>query len=127
MSPYWTTYTLSLDSLNVADEDIFIAFRHTGTDGYILALDNIKVFVNDPVSVSEHQLSKVQISPNPFNNIIHLNVNNPENLRYQIIDISGKTIVDNVLNTTQLDLSILENGVYFLSVEGFAIEKIIKQ
>jgi hypothetical protein len=127
MTPYWTTYTLSLDSLNVANEDIFITFRHIGYDGYILALDNIKVFVNDPVSVSENNLSKVKIAPNPFQNYLNLNVNVAENLNYQIIDISGKTIVSDVLNTTQLDLSFLENGIYFLAVEGFAVEKIVKQ
>jgi hypothetical protein len=127
MSPYWTNYTVSLDSLNIANEDIFITFRHTGYDGFILALDNIKVYVNDPVSITESNLEKIKIAPNPFENFLNINVNAAESLNYSILDISGKTVIAGVLNTNQLDLSQLESGMYLLIVEGYKIEKIIKK
>jgi hypothetical protein len=123
VNPYWTNYVVSLDSVSVANEDIFIAFRHTGNDQFILAIDNIKVWVEDPISVSENKLESLSIVPNPSNSNINLNI--PTNTPFQIFDITGKVIVADSYSGN-INVSEFSNGIYFIKVKGYQVEKLIK-
>ncbi len=123
VSPYWTNYIVSLDSVGVANEDIFIAFRHTGNDQFILAIDNIKVWIEDPVSVFENDLASLSIAPNPSNSIINLNI--PTNTPFQILDVTGKVITaDSYVGN--INISDFSNGIYFIKVKGYQVEKLVK-
>jgi hypothetical protein len=125
MAPEWTKYTISLDSVgNVANEDVFIAFRHLSTDNYILALDNIEVFVNDPVSVSENQVSEISFYPNPSDNGLFF-VNGLANELYEVFDISGKLVASGNIRANQIDLSQLEAGSYFIKVGDYKPSQVI--
>jgi hypothetical protein len=123
VNPYWTNYVVSLDSVGVANQDIFIAFRHTGNDNFILAIDNIKVWIEDPISVSENVENTLSIFPNPTNGILNLNV--PLNTSFQIMDLAGKVIL-NESYTGNINVSEFSNGVYFIKIEGYATTKFIK-
>lgn len=123
VNPYWTNYVVSLDSVNVANEDIFIAFRHRGDDQYILAIDNIKVWIEDPISVNENSKQTMSIFPNPATNQINLNI--PMRASFQIIDLTGKVITTENYSGN-IDVSNLSSGVYFIKVSGFLTQKFIK-
>lgn len=115
MDPDWTNYTVSLDSLGLANESVFIAFRHISTDNYILALDNIKVHIDDPVSVVEENAS-MSIYPNPSDNGFFY-IGGSINATYKVFDISGKTVKTGLLSTNQIDLSFLDAGSYFIQLD----------
>lgn len=79
-------------------------------------------------------------TPNPVNSILHINCFNQgakNNLRSLIItDISGKQIINEVLNYTgiylnkDIDLTNLESGIYFVKLsteKSSSVKKIIKQ
>ena len=123
VNPYWTNYTVSLDSVGIANEDIFIAFRHTGNDQFILAIDNIKVWIEDPVSVNEKDGKTLSLFPNPTVSILNLNA--PLNAQYQILDITGKVMASDSFNGS-INVGNFSNGVYFINVEGFNTQKFIK-
>jgi len=123
VNPYWTNYVVSLDSISVANEDIFITFRHTGNDQFILAIDNIKVWIEDPISVSENNLESLKIFPNPSNSTINLNI--PNNTPYQILDITGKVITTDSY-VGNINVSEFSNGIYYLKVKGYQVEKLVK-
>lgn len=123
VNPYWTNYVVSLDSISVANDDIFITFRHTGNDQFILAIDNIKVWIEDPVSITENNTGSINIFPNPSSSSISMNI--PNNTPFQIIDIAGKVIVtDNY--TGSINVSDFSNGIYFIKAKGYQVEKLVK-
>ncbi len=69
---------------------------------------------------------KVSVFPNPSNGIFNIEGQNITNLK--LIDIKGKNIDVEFNSFTKLDLSSLENGVYFLKItttEGSTMRKLI--
>ncbi|MCB9189655.1 MAG: choice-of-anchor J domain-containing protein [Flavobacteriales bacterium] len=122
MSPTWTNYTLSLDSLDIAGQNVFIAFRHISTDNYILALDNIKVVIDDPVSVEENNNSLI-FYPNPsVNGIFYSNALMDG---FEIYDLAGKLVKIGQPKSNFADLSSLDKGVYLIKVGDYIPTKVI--
>ncbi|WP_258540772.1 T9SS-dependent choice-of-anchor J family protein [Parvicella tangerina] len=125
MSPNWTNYTISLDSLGIANQSVFIAFRHISTDNYILALDNIEVTIDDPVSVTENE-NAFTIYPNPSDNgIFYTDLN--QNTSYEVFSVSGKLMDKGTIQGNTLNLSHLQSGVYFCKANNSNPRKIIIQ
>lgn len=122
MNPLWTNYTLSLDSLDIAGQPVFIAFRHISTDNYILALDNIKVVIDDPVSLQE-RVNSLSLYPNPSSNGFFYSDFLIED--YEIYDLTGKLVINGQIKSHLVDLSSLEKGSYLLKVGNYAPAKVI--
>ncbi len=123
MSPYWTTYKISLDSLNLQNQTINIAFRHFGNDQYLLALDNIIVESDNPIGIIENHLNELSFYPNPAKKDIIIN-NLEMPLKYWIYNSIGKVVSVGVV-MDKIDLQSLEYGMYFLQIEGFNTKKLI--
>jgi len=73
-----------------------------------------------------------EVYPNPAKNYIHIHCNNSalnkEKTKYQILDISGKLMQQDILSLDRIDISKLKQGLYFLHIrsnDGVFIEKII--
>jgi hypothetical protein len=82
------------------------------------------------VSVKNNEELILQITPNPFANSIEV-VTNKNIVSAEIIDITGKTKVLEVINGTNatIDTHNLSNGVYFIRVnngETIITKRIIK-
>lgn len=91
---------------------------------------------NEPVGVNELDNNLIKISPNPFKNVITLENNSSEfnidNTFIQIVNALGVIVVENKqTNSSKLDLSKLDNGVYFLNLysenELISKQKIVKE
>ncbi len=73
----------------------------------------------------------VKLYPNPVNNELNLSINSPlpDNVKLQIVDASGKMIrqqarqVATGSNSLTIDITKLASGVYYLSIQGNAINK----
>lgn len=114
VSPNWHNYSVSLDVLGIANEDVFIAFRHVSTDDYILALDNIKVTIDAPVAVHENN-NEISIYPNPSKNGFFY-IEGCQHESYEVFDINGKIVANGTLNSNLTNLSYLEKGYYWIKV-----------
>ena len=81
--------------------------------------------------IPETQNGDYIIYPNPTSGIINLKIQPDEDvLRVLVSDISGKIVFRDDNGNSVIDLSVLENGVYFVKIEtnnGTHIEKIIIQ
>lgn len=67
----------------------------------------------------------VNLYPNPTNQYINVNdvkINTP----YQIHNQLGKLVLKGKINQ-QINIESLTNGIYFLSIEGYAVQKIVKR
>ena len=80
-------------------------------------------------SLSNNQFtenSKLKIYPNPSEGIVRISTENPS--KVAVVDISGKTVfsMENVTNQTPLNLSSLQKGVYFATVNDGNTEQTLK-
>lgn len=114
-----------------AGTSIRIAFRNDGVDQYIMFLDNISI--TGTLSNDEFFSSKFNTYPNPAKDVV--TINSSDNIAINsisVVDINGRTVKSLDLNNvteTQLNVSDLTSGVYFInvnSVDGKAVKKFIK-
>lgn len=121
-----------IDVTAYAGNDVLIRFESINRQGNNLFLDNIWVYQGvTPVGISEKvTLQFISIYPNPTQHTITLDVGN--NLlmqaRVEIIDLLGKSLMKNTIaaTKTQLDLSHLSNGIYFVKFSNEVGEKVFK-
>ena len=132
--PYWINREKNLDAY--AGQPIYIAFRHYANNKFILALDNIEVFADITFSVDENYLDKsISIYPNPSTGIINIQLNDDVQstmrvAQCKVFDITGKELINTPIQSrgAEVNLSHLQNGVYFLQIEtllGLTNKKII--
>lgn len=65
-----------------------------------------------------------KVYPNPVKNVLHIDHLN-DNPKFKIHDVSGRVLIAG--NGSKVDISTLENGVYFIKVENLQPTKIIKE
>ena len=75
----------------------------------------------DLVGVEEIGLGEVTLFPNPSNGVTYINVQNPKGhtLKMSIVDITGKTVRENVVlnsTTNEINTKNLNAGLYFLNI-----------
>lgn len=122
VSPYWTNYSINLDDLGINNQNVHFAFRHFATDQYILALDNIAISINDPVSVKENNQTSFSFYPNPAKNSINL-TNVVDNSLVTITDLNGKTVLSQIYTNSIINID-LAKGLYLIEINN-SIQKLI--
>jgi hypothetical protein len=78
-------------------------------------------------SLTENQLVKVSVSPNPANEVVNFNID-AENFMITLVDMAGKVVATSTSN--DMNISSLNNGLYTYLVNtanGVATGKLIKQ
>ena len=106
----------------------YIALRYAVTaDTWFLGVDDIKITAPGVVGINDEIVSVVNIYPNPTTGIVNIDA---EGLNKVVVyDVTGR-IMKSVANESTIDISNLEAGVYFFSVEtanGSAMKKLVKE
>jgi hypothetical protein len=125
----WTDYEFNLSELGYNSETIYIAFVLNTFDGFKFGLDDVKSWINDPVSVLSLEKNELTVFPNPFQDKI--NIPDFHKLEKVIIkDLNGKEIYSQKIKKQDLDLSFLDEGIYFLEMyfldSTISTQKIVK-
>ena len=83
-----------------------------GANGEVATTKSTK---NELVSVQELEMepSEINIYPNPASEKLYVKLSQEKSARYTLIDASGKVVLSGELKT-EIDVSSLEKGVYFL-------------
>ena len=81
-------------------------------------------------SISAENKANPIIFPNPADDFIYLkNIGNSEIINIKIFDVFGKNVLNTKLNNSQIDVSKLNSGIYFLKIfdenQNVFIKKII--
>lgn len=89
----------------------------------------IDLFVGGNVGINEQSIETISIYPNPFSSTIYFNDTKVIGMNYYIFNSQGNQIQSGILSNNQLDLSRLQNGIYFIRVGNSTKlnKKIIKQ
>lgn len=118
-------YTVDLSSY--AGQSIYIAFRHYNiTDMYALCLDDINVTAG--ATGIEDINATANVYPNPAQDVVNVNAASQIS-NIELFNIAGQKVSTfNVNNTTtQIDVTELANGIYFLKInteDGMITKKI---
>ena len=90
---------------------------HTNVSGCD-SIEYLEIIINHTV-VYENILKNVEVYPNPTSDIITLKgINSHENISYiHLLDIEGTLLRKIGINETQVDLSSLSAGIYFIEIK----------
>lgn len=93
-----------------------------------VTVNRIIRITNPVLSTNQFEQNKIKVYPNPVKEIIYLS--NIEKVEYEIVDITGKSILRGISNENNINVSNLEKGIYILKMKekGNIINKrIIKE
>ncbi|MCG2611583.1 T9SS type A sorting domain-containing protein [Flavobacterium sp. SM15] len=131
-SDLYNTANVSIDlAAYLGMSNLKIKFEYIGTDADAVSVDDI--VVDGTLSTNDFLSSKFSVYPNPAKNFVTVTSKNSAAINKVVItDINGRTVnsidVDGVTET-QINISELNAGVYFLNIdtnEGTATKKIVK-
>lgn len=120
----WTEQTVDLSAY--AGQNVRIAFVHQSNDKFGLLLDEVSV--SGTSSIDENSTS-FSIFPNPATTVLNVNAEGYNTL--EIVNLLGQTVYTaNATSNMQINVSNLNNGVYFVRMNGengTATQKFIKK
>lgn len=123
-STSWTTY----NGVIPADAK-YLMINYNTNYQYYLIIDDLRIEANheDPSSIDGAFANDINIFPNPTTGIVNIEA---EGLNKVVVyDVTGRMMMS-VANESTIDISNLEAGVYFFSVEtenGSAMRKLVKE
>ncbi len=123
----WTTRQVSLSANGYNSETVYLAFVNNTEDGFILYLDDLYAWKEDPVSVNEIAAAiHVNVYPNPTAEIVNVETS-AQLIQIELLSLNGDLMLSS--KNASLNLSNYPVGVYFLKVvteEGIVVKRIIK-
>jgi hypothetical protein len=117
---------------NLAGTSFRIAFQNDGNDQYVMFLDNITVTATVTASAEDFFANNLKIYPNPTNGMINLSSTTTLINNVSVTDLNGRIVKSfnlSGISQTELNVSDLTSGMYFVSVEtdlGKGTTKIVK-
>lgn len=130
-----TSVTTVADSSGNANNGALTNFARTGTTSNFLSGSPIttgNTCTTLTLSNSNFEIANnIKMYPNPTNNFVTVELSNLTNAKLQVLDITGKILRNQVLNTSSntVDVQQLPSGMYLFKVssnEGTATSKIVK-
>lgn len=112
-------------SYEFREEDDLIYLDITNVEGSVATFSN--------VTLSNTNFEKVELSiyPNPTSNLLHIETSQTDISRVEIFDVQGKRVMQvSATNLSEIDVSQLINGMYFLKVstsDGELTRKFVKK
>lgn len=81
---------------------------------------------NTNTSISEIPTSIINIYPNPATDKVFIETT--KSIQIQLLNLQGKILFEKYIKSNEyIDVSYLNNGIYFLKSEGISIQKLIIQ
>ena len=90
----------------------------TGSGGVSSTGTQIPYEVSQILNVDDFNSSITKVFPNPTESILNIHLNTIQNLKYQLIDLSGRKVTSGELNTLQskIELTSIETSIYILNI-----------
>ncbi len=85
-----------------------------------------KLTVTAASGINDNLSQELSVYPNPASDIIHLNGETPMGAYARIFDLSGRLVLEQLIDGQEIDIHQLSNGAYMLNV-GSSVYKIIKK
>ena len=124
----WQTVYLDLSAIadDVSFNHIFIFIGRGDSQNTTFYIDDFKgPYLQGTASVNDFNSTVFSIYPNPAKDKVYINnLNGTKNIR--IFDINGRVIKEQVIESNELSIESLSNGLYFLEING-QVKKLLKK
>lgn len=89
-----------------------------GTGGSTSVGPQIPFEISQILSIDEFSDAIAKVFPNPADNFLNVHLNSLDDLKYQLIDLSGRKVTSGELNSLQskIELTSLETSIYILNI-----------
>lgn len=127
--PEWTERSVNLSDSGYNDTPIHIAFVNNTNNGFKLYLDDVRIEIEDPVSIKDYEAELFVIYPNPTSTTLKISTKSTYH-SYRIFDASGKLILFENKPLLSIDVTPLEKGMYFIQLDsesGSTTQRFIKE
>jgi len=115
---YFSRRGVELDVEGYANQDVFIAFQNNTSNGYILLIDDVKVLNAETASIQSSSIaSTISVFPNPTADLLNISADQ-KIISATVYSAAGQQLITGQSN--QLDVSSLNNGLYFIQIETIA-------
>ena len=128
-APVFDSYVHSMDEttgemVDVAPEGILFLTADENHSEYDVLISSHEVsgtttifkIEDNTIGLEENNDVNITVYPNPVVNTLNIEGNFQFGSTYTLTDVNGKVIQSNILNTNTIDVSLLNNGVYILSI-----------
>lgn len=114
--PVWTQRSINLSDSGYVDMNVYLAFVNHTNQGFKLYVDNVKVEINNPVSIENASVAEVLLFPNPTSSHEVAIFCESEIVEITFIDASGRIVSHEKNPEGIIDVSTLETGLYFTRI-----------
>jgi hypothetical protein len=125
--PYWKSYSINLADYGFVNQDVFVAFKNSTKNGYVLQIDNVRITGDDPANIENKENDiQIDIYPNPTTDLLNIKGDVVQSI--EVYSISGQLMMS-VNQVNQIDVSNLSRGAYYVKVltsNGVVTKKIVK-
>lgn len=122
----WTNRVVDLSAY--AGQQVYIAFIQNSNNMNIIAIDNIKLLGDAGINtgIVKHTNPAVHVFPNPATD--KFVIENAAGMQVKIYDVSGKIVVNTLLqqNTETVNISRLASGIYFVEMQDQQTRSTVK-
>ena len=119
----WTEYSYSLPAGTK-----YVAINCTSNDVFALFIDDVTISA-ESTSINENTSNTVSIYPNPATTVLNVDAEGYNTV--EIVNILGQVVYGaNATSNMQINVSLLDNGVYFVRLSGAngtATQKFVKK
>jgi len=127
----WVTVHVTNVTSNYFSQNFKFKFRFEGEGGNNFYLDDINLYAGAPsneivlgINEFNESINDISLYPNPTDGELNVSFSASKNkdMQFQVLDITGKIIQNNVVNAVQgsnlvlLDTQIFAAGSYFLKI-----------
>ncbi len=127
----WTGGSVSIDNGNEGLLQTYINAPDAGTstiryyvnDGSTF-LDSVDVVYTFAASIQENPSLLLNVSPNPANNVLNINMTGVNKADVKIVDVLGNIVFNETVaeTTKKVDVSKFRNGIYFVTVDAEGVK-----
>jgi len=99
------------------ESEVSVKFRCINSHEQNLYIDDIRIFGDSMIPVTEHELSNFNIYPNPVINELFVQFDTREKWNLSLRAVNGKIVLAEDEKPEKLNLEHLPSGIYFLEVQ----------
>ena len=118
----WSSVDIPLTAFPSLDLSKIFQMKFYGLDGanadgsYDIYLDNIYLYTGTALSVDKINVLNVNMYPNPANGVVYFSTTANDALTVSVFDLLGKQVMDAQNVQSQLNISSLNPGMYFVKM-----------
>ena len=99
----------------------------TMASDYMLYYNMYTLLFSGSVGIQTQKEEDLRVYPNPFSNKLYVDIQNKDELYYELIGIDGRRIRSGMLQSGSIETSALNNGLYIIKISDHKTFTITKK